>query len=104
MHHDNNNANSQSPAGGKSWFERNVNLIIAGLIVACAATLIAQAMCRFELLGLHPLFSEEHPAHFELESLFGFEAMFGFVAFVTVVFLGRVLRIFVKRDEDYYDS
>jgi hypothetical protein len=104
MHHDNNNANPTSPVNDKSWFERNVNLVIAGLVVACAATLIAQAMFRFELLGLHRLFSEEHPAHFELESVFGFQALFGFVAFVAVVFLGRFLRIFVKRNEDYYDS
>ena len=30
--------------------------------------------------------------------------LFGFVAFVVVVFLGRFLRVFVKREEGYYDS
>jgi len=104
MDNEHNNSNPPTLAGDTSWFERNVNLIIAGLVLACAATLVAQAMCRFELFGLHRLFSEEHPAHFDLESWFGFQALFGFVAFVVVVFLGRVLRIFVKRDEDYYDS
>lgn len=104
MHNDHDNPNSHSPTSENSWFERNVNLIIGGLVLACLGTLIAQAMCQFEILGFHPLFSEEHPAHFALESLFGFQAMFGFAAFVIVVFLGKFLRTFVKRDEDYYDS
>ena len=104
MPNDHTNSKPDSQASENSWFERNVNLIILGLFVACAATLIAQAMCEFHLFGLHPLFSEEHPAHFKLESVFGFQALFGFTAFVVVVFLGRFLRIFVKRNEDYYDS
>lgn len=104
MHNDHTQRNSDSPASEKSWFERNVNLIILGLFVACAATLVAQAICDFQLFGFHPLFSEEHPAHFKLESVFGLMAMFGFAAFVVVVFLGKFLRIFVKRNEDYYDS
>jgi len=80
-----------------SWCERNVNLFIAGLVIACIATLVAQ-------LIFSPMFDDHHPAHFEIESIFGFEAIFGFVAFVAVVFLGWLLRFFVKRDEDYYDS
>ena len=80
-----------------SWCERNVNQFIAGLVIACIATLVAQ-------LIFSPMFDDHHPAHFEIESIFGFEAIFGFVAFVAVVFLGWLLRFFVKRDEDYYDS
>ena len=63
---------------------------------ACALTLIAQAV-----LGLG--FDEHHPAHFKQEEWFGFEAAFGFTAFVGVVFLGRLLRLLVKRPEDYYE-
>lgn len=95
---------SESQVHRKSWPERNVNTIIVGLVVACAATLIAQAVCQFELFGFHALFDEKHPAHFELETVFGFQAMFGFAAFVCVVFLGRALRLIVKREEGYYDS
>ena len=91
------NSKDESHAGDQSWVERNVNLFIAGLVIACVATLVAQ-------LVFSPMFSEEHPAHFEIETFFGFEAIFGFVAFVAVVFLGWLLRFFVKRDEDYYDS
>jgi hypothetical protein len=80
-----------------SWFERNVNLLIVGLVVACASTLVAELIFR-------PFFDDHHPAHFEIENVFGFQAALGFVAFVVVVFLGRLLRLVIKRDEDYYDA
>lgn len=97
MKTENDNSKDESHASDQSWLERNVNLVIMGLVIACIATLVAQ-------LVFSPLFSDEHPAHFEIETFFGFEAIFGFVAFVAVVFLGWLLRFFVKRDEDYYDS
>ena len=97
MKTDKDNSNDASHAGEQSWPERNVNLIIWGLVIACIGTLVAQLVFR-------PLFDEDHPAHFEIETVFGFEGVFGFVAFVVIVFLGRFLRLFVKRDEDYYDS
>lgn len=80
-----------------SWFERNVNLLIIGLVVACLLSLVAEWLFR-------PFFDEKHPPHFKLENLFGFQAMFGFAAFVIVVFLGRILRLIVKRPEGYYDQ
>ena len=81
----------------KSWFERNVNIIILGLVIACAATVIAQLV--------FPMFDEHHPPHFpEYENMLGFQAIFGFAAFVIVVFLGKGLRLIIKRDEDYYDA
>lgn len=85
-----------------SWAERNVNWIIIGLVVACILTVVAQMLSGpvFDM----PLFDEHHPAHFEIENLLGFQAMFGFAAFVVVVFLGRGLRMIVMRKEDYYDS
>lgn len=97
MNTENDNSNDDSHATEQSWVERNVNLFIAGLVIACIGTLVAQ-------LVFSPMFNDEHPAHFEVETIFGFEALFGFVSFVVIVFLGRFLRIFVKRDEDYYDS
>ena len=38
------NSPSKSPDTSPSWIERHVNLIIIGLIAACAVTLIAQAV------------------------------------------------------------
>ena len=75
------------------WFEKpgNVWLLIGALVVVCT------------LLGVADLFYENDHAHFELEKSFGFQAWFGFVVFVVVVFLGALLRLIIKRDEDYYD-
>jgi hypothetical protein len=97
MNTEKDNSKHDTHDGDPSWLERNVNLVIVGLIVACLGTLVAQWLYT-------PMFDEHHPAHFEQENIFGFEAMFGFAAFVVVVFLGRILRVFVKREEDYYDS
>ena len=35
MNKETNNPNDETPAGERSWFERNVNLCIAGLVIAC---------------------------------------------------------------------
>lgn len=65
--------------------------MIAVLVIACAGLVLSQLLQPFH-------------AHFPLEESFGFQAWFGFVAFVVIVFLGRALRLFVRRDEDYYDN
>jgi hypothetical protein len=81
------------PGGDASWFERprNINLLITLLCIVCAGLVLA------DLFYVNP-----HP-HFPIETTFGFQAWFGFVAFVVVVFLGSLLRLIVRRDEDYYD-
>lgn len=38
------------------------------------------------------------------ESLTGFYALFGFIAYVSLVLLAKQLRKLVKRPEDYYDG
>ncbi|WP_404306558.1 hypothetical protein [Neorhodopirellula lusitana] len=77
-----------------SWFERpsNVRKLIMGLVVAC----VLLAAADFFYTNPHP--------HFAIESSFAFQAWFGFVTFVVIVFLGRLLRLFVSRPEDYYDG
>lgn len=77
-----------------SWFERPVNIakLIIGLEAACIAVVLADLF-----------YTNPHP-HFAIESSFAFQAWFGFVTFVVIVFLGRVLRLFVSRPEDYYDG
>ncbi len=76
-----------------SWFEKpaNVNKLIVGLVVVCVGLVLAD------------FFYVNDHAHFPIEKLFGFQAVFGFVAFVVVVFLGVGLRRIIKRDEGYYD-
>ncbi len=76
-----------------SWFERPENQfkMIVDLAVACVLLLLADFF-----------YENPHP-HFAIETTFGFQAWFGFVAFVGVVFLGRLLRLIVRREEDYYD-
>ena len=78
----------------QSWFEKpaNIRLIIIGLVVACVLLVLADM-----------LYSKDH-AHFpKFESVFAVQAWFGFAAFVIVVFIGKFLRLIIKRDEDYYD-
>ena len=80
--------------GRTSWFEKpgNVRLIIIALVVVCAALVVAEFF-----------YTNPHP-HFDLEQVFAIHAIVGFVAFVTVVFLGKGLRLLIKRREDYYDE
>lgn len=77
----------------KAWIYRQeyIRKMIYMLFAACVA-----------VISLDLLYENEHP-HFELETFFGFQAWLGFIAFVVVVFLGRLLRIFVGRPENYYD-
>ncbi|TWU48124.1 heme biosynthesis HemY N-terminal domain-containing protein [Rubripirellula reticaptiva] len=76
-----------------SWFERpaNINRMIGALVVVCAG-----------LVAADWFYENPHP-HFDLETSFGFQAWFGFVAFIVVVFLGRLLRLLVSKPEDYYE-
>ena len=45
----------------------------------------------------------KHP-HFAIENLTGFYALIGFVAFITIVWIGVQLRKLVSREENYYDK
>lgn len=42
-------------------------------------------------------------AEFPWEGAHDFFAVYGFVSCVLLIFIAKVLRIFVKRDETYYD-
>jgi hypothetical protein len=78
-----------------SLFERpeNVRRLIRGLVVTCVLLVLADFF-----------YTNPHP-HFEpLETSLGFQAWFGFLAFAVVVFLGKLLRLVIMRDEDYYES
>jgi hypothetical protein len=68
----------------------NVTRIVWTLVGACILLLVADA-----LLEKHGVFA--------IERVFGFYALFGFAAYVALIFLGKGLRAIVMRPEDYYD-
>jgi hypothetical protein len=68
----------------------NVTRIVWALVAVCAALLLADA------------FYVKH-GHFAIERVFGFYALFGFVAYVGLISLGKGLRTILMRREDYYD-
>lgn len=78
----------------QSWFEKksSLRIMIVGLIIVCIGLFLAEFT-----------FENDH-THFELEKWKGFQAAFGFLAFVVIVFLGMGLRLIIERDEDYYDG
>jgi membrane protein YdbS with pleckstrin-like domain len=69
----------------------NVKRLIRLLYLACVLLLAAD------------LFIHRHVTH-AWESLWGFYALFGFVACVLLVLLAKQLRKLLKRPEDYYDG
>jgi len=75
------------------WLDdkRNVKKIIYTLYAVCVALFVADA------------FYEKH-AHFEGEYVFGFYAIFGFVMCVALVLAAKVMRVFLMRDEEYYEK
>jgi len=77
-----------------SWFEKqaNIRIMIIGLIIACVGLILAEFT-----------YENDHMHFKEYESIVGFQAAFGFIAFVVIVFIGMGLRLIIKRDEDYYD-
>lgn len=74
------------------WFERpeNQNKLWYGLLIIAGALTISE-------------FLYEHHPHFEIEKIPEFFEIFGFIAFVFIVFAGKALRTIIMRDEDYYE-
>jgi hypothetical protein len=85
--------NEPAKDGRKYWLDdpRNVTRIYWSVFVVCGLLFVADAFYR------------KHP-HFEAESWFGFYGIFGFVACVGLVLAAKVLRLILKRPEDYYDN
>ena len=78
---------------GSHWIERKTTIkgILYGLFIICFALFVADAFYHKHIV-------------FEVQSLFGFYAIFGFFMCVGLVLAAKVLRLFLMRDEDYYDS
>lgn len=77
----------------KYWLDHpaNVKKIIIGVVVICAGLLVAE------------FFYHKH-SHFAVEDWFGFYGFYGFIVFCGIVLIGKELRKFLMRDEDYYDE
>ncbi len=75
------------------WLDNpdNIKKLIRGFVVVCG------------LLFLADLFYHRHVER-EWEGLFGFYAIYGFVACVALVLAATAMRKFLMRDEDYYDD
>lgn len=52
---------------------------------------------------LADLFVAHHP-HFGLDGTFGFGAWFGFASCVALVLFAKLLGVFLKRPDTYYDD
>ena len=58
-------------------------------------------LCLVFLLIADP-FIHKH-GHYSWENVPAFYAVYGFIACVSLIFIAKLLRLLVKRKEDYYD-
>ena len=74
------------------WFDRKENQtkLWYALLAVCGILTVSE-------------FLYEHHPHFEIEKIPEFFEIFGFLAFVFIVFAGTALRKLIMRPEDYYD-
>ena len=73
------------------WLDntRNVGRIVYALLILCAALVAADFMYH------------KH-SYLDIEDIPGFYAAFGFFMCAALIVCARVLRVILKRDEDYY--
>jgi len=84
----------------KYWLDdpRNVNKIVYALYVVCVL-LVAADLLYHKHLHFH--FADER---YNFEGWFGFFGFFGFIACVGLVLAAKLMRVVLKRGEDYYDG
>ena len=77
----------------KYWLDepRNVRKVIGTVFVICALLFVADAFYQKK-------------SHFLIEDWFGFYAIFGFVMCVMLVLVAKLMRVFLIRDEEYYEK
>lgn len=73
------------------WLDqpRNVKRLWRGFLVVLVLTVLAEL-----LVPMHP--------HFAIESIFGFNAWFGFLGCVAMIVVAKGLAILLKRPDTYY--
>lgn len=69
----------------------NVRRLRGGFFIALVLVLFAEAF-----VDMHGEFHVEH--------FFGFYAVYGFISYVSLIFLAKFLRKILMRREDYYDN
>lgn len=74
------------------WLDKpgSVDLLIKILLIACMASVVAD------------FFYHKH-GEFRFQEYIGFDALFGFLAYVGLVNLAKGVRVLLMRSEDYYD-
>lgn len=80
------------PQDDPRWLDKpgSVDLLIKILVIACVVTVLAD-------FGYH-----KH-GEFHFQEFPGFDAIFGFLAYVGLVNLAKGVRVLLMRSEDYYD-
>ena len=88
--------NHHESGQGTWWIAKpeNANTVFYLLVFACVSLVI------FDLIYTG-LYGKE--GHFRFETVVGFHAIYGFVAFIFVVLSGKQLRLYLMRSEDYYN-
>ena len=91
--HDGGHHRFETPPHERTWIDhpKNVDRIVYALYAVCAG------------LFLFDVFVPKH-GPFEIEHLFGFYAIYGFIACVGLVVAAKGLRTLLMRPEDYYDE
>lgn len=84
---------SHVPVETPHWLDHpgNVQRLYRGFIVVLAGTVLAELVVH-----LHP--------HFEVESLFAFNAWFGFLGCAAMIALAKALALLLKVRDSYYDE
>lgn len=86
------------PKGRKHWLYRSENLPKLWLI---QILILVLALLPEFFLHHHPHFEE---SGFTLDGGFGFYAWYGFLTCAGMVALAKILGIFLKRKDTYYDE
>jgi len=75
------------------WLDapRNVRLLWRLFLVVLALTVLAELA-----VPLHP--------HFQVEALFGFHALYGFLACLAMIVVAKALGALLKRRDNYYEA
>jgi hypothetical protein len=82
-----------NPHDKPHWLDdpRHIRILWRAFLAALALTVAAELV-----VTLHP--------HFEVESVFGFSAWFGFAACVAMIVAAKGLGLLLKRPDDHYDE
>lgn len=77
----------------RHWLDEpnNVRRLWRGFLGVVVVTVLAELG-----VALHP--------HFEIESLFGFHAAFGFAACAAMIVVAKGLALWLKRPDTFYDE